>query len=62
MGRPPAIPRLQEIHGQQGDERACQHDHGQGRGLGILELFQLGHDQQWNDFSLTRQIAGNEDD
>ena len=58
----PADPGLQPVDDQQHDERRHQHHQRQRRGARIVELLQLGDDQQRHDLRLHRHVAGDEDD
>ena len=56
MPSPPPVPRLQQVHGQKRDQRSRQHHHGQGRGLLVLELLQLGDNQKRNNLRVVGHV------
>ena len=56
-----AAPALEQVDHQEQHERDDQHDHADRRGAGVVELLQLGDDQQRRDLGLHRHVAGDED-
>src|SRR6266850_177692 len=56
-----ARPMLEQVDGEQQEERGQQHHHGQDRGARIVELLELAHDQERDDLRDRRHVAGDED-
>src|SRR6266567_2210136 len=58
---PPPRPRLEKIDREQQNERGDQHQAREHGGAGVIELLELDHDEQWQDFGNSGHVAGDED-
>ncbi|KAG1257695.1 hypothetical protein G6F65_015816 [Rhizopus arrhizus] len=54
------LPALQQVDDEQQRERQHQHHRGDGGGAGVVELLQLGNDQQRRDLGHHGHVAGDE--
>src|SRR5690349_6006319 len=47
--RVPSAPPLEEVDDEQKEKRGAEHHRGDGRGTGVVVLFQLGYDEERGD-------------
>ncbi len=62
MAEPPVAPDLHQVDQKQNDERDGEHDRGNRSGGRVVALLQAKDDEQRQDFGLSWNVAGNEDD